>query len=92
MGRELHYKDLCEILATKCYISETTVERFIENFILLIASELQNNSYIKIKNIGKFSVEQRGGKDEWIQDGFGQMTKRYVEPFKYVDFEPSQNL
>ena len=91
-ARELHYKDLCEILATKCSISESTVERFIENFILLIASELQNNSYIRIKNIGKFSVEQRGGDDEWIQDGFGQMRKRYVEPFKFVDFEPSQNL
>lgn len=92
MARELHYKDICEILSTKCYVSESTVERFIENFILLIASELQNNSYIRIKNIGKFSVEQRGGKDEWIQDGFGQMRKRYVEPFQYVNFEPSQNL
>lgn len=91
-ARELHYKDLCEILATKCYVSESTVERFIENFILLIASELQNNSYIRIKNIGKFSVENRGGQDEWIQDGFGQMRKRYVEPFKYINFEPSQNL
>lgn len=92
MARELHYKDLCEILSTKCCVSETTIERMIENFILLIASELQNNSYIRIKNIGKFSVEQRGGADEWIQDGFGKMRKRYVEPFKYVDFEPSQNL
>ena len=92
MARELHYKDLCEILSTKCCVSETTIERMIENFILLIASELQNNSYIRIKNIGKFSVEQRGGTDEWIQDGFGQMRKRYVEPFKYVNFEPSQNL
>lgn len=91
-ARELHYKDVCEILATKCYVSESTVERFIENFILLIASELQNNSYIRIKNIGKFSVENRGGNDEWVQDGFGQMRKRYVEPFKYVNFEPSQNL
>ena len=91
-ARELHYKDLCEILSVKCGVSETTIERMIENFILLIASELQNNSYIRIKNIGKFSVEQRGGADEWIQDGFGKMTKRYVEPFKYVDFEPSQNL
>ena len=92
MAKELHYKDICEILSTKCYVSETTIERMIENFILLIASELQNNSYIRIKNIGKFSVEQRGGADEWIQDGFGQMRKRYVEPFKYVNFEPSQNL
>lgn len=91
-ARELHYKDLCEILSTKCCVSETTIERMIENFILLIASELQNNSYIRIKNIGKFSVEQRGGTDEWTQDGFGKMRKRYVEPFKYVDFEPSQNL
>ena len=92
MARELHYKDICEILSTKCYVSETTIERMIENFILLIASELQHNSYIRIKNIGKFSVEQRGGADEWIQDGLGQMRKRYVEPFKYVNFEPSQNL
>lgn len=91
-ARELHYKDLCEILSTKCCVSETTIERMIENFILLIASELQNNSYIRIKNIGKFSVEQRGGIDEWVQDGLGQMRKRYVEPFKYIDFEPSQNL
>ena len=91
-ARELHYKDLCEILSTKCCVSETTIERMIENFILLIASELQNNSYIRIKNIGKFSVEQRGGADEWIQNSFGKMTKRYVEPFKYVNFEPSQNL
>lgn len=92
MAKDLNYKDLCEILSTKCYVSETTIERMIENFILLIASELQNNSYIRIKNIGKFSVEQRGGTDEWIQDGFGQMRKRYVEPFNYVNFEPSQNL
>lgn len=92
MARELHYKDLCEILSTKCCVSETTIERMIENFILLIASELQNNSYIRIKNIGKFSVEQRGGTDEWIEDGFGKMRKRYVEPFNYVNFEPSQNL
>lgn len=91
-ARELHYKDLCEILSTKCYVSESTVERLIENFILLIASELQNNSYIRIKNIGKFSVENRGGQDEWIQDGLGQMRKRYVEPFKYINFEPSDNL
>ena len=92
MAKELNYKDLCEILSTKCYVSETTIERMVENFILLIASELQNNSYIRIKNIGKFSVEQRGGADEWIQDGFGKMRKRYVEPFKYINFEPSQNL
>lgn len=91
-ARELHYKDLCEILSVKCGVSETTIERMIENFILLIASELQNNSYIRIKNIGKFSVEQRGGADEWIQNNFGQMQKRYVEPFKYINFEPSQNL
>ena len=91
-ARELHYKDLCEILSTKCCVSETTIERMIENFILLIASELQNNSYIRIKNIGKFSVEQRGGADEWIQNSFGKMTKQYVEPFKYINFEPSQNL
>ena len=92
MARELRYKDLIEILSTKCYISEVTAERFMENLVLLLASELQNNSYIKIKNIGKFSVEQKGGCDEWIQNEFGTMVKSYIEPFQYVNFEPSQNL
>lgn len=92
MARELTYKDLCEILATKCYVTEVTVERVLENLILLIASELQNNSYIKIKNLGKFSTELRGGKDEWTTDKYGQMVKRYVEQFKYIDFNPSNNL
>ncbi len=92
MARELHYNDLCEILATKCYVSEITIERVIENLILLIASELQNNSYIRIKNLGKFSIEQRGGTDEWIQDEFGTLRKRYVSLFDYVNFEPSNNL
>lgn len=92
MAKELTYKDLCEILSTKCYVSEVTVERVLENLILLIASELQNNSYIKIKNLGKFSTELRGGKDEWTTDKLGQMVKRYVEQFQYVDFEPSNNL
>ena len=92
MARELKYKDLVEILSTKCYVSPVTAERFLENLVLLIANELQNNSYIKIKNIGKFSVEQKGGCDEWIKNEFGTMTKTYIEPFQYVDFEPSQNL
>lgn len=92
MARELTYKDLCEILATKCYVSEVTVERVLENFILLIASELQNNSYIKIKNLGKFTTSLRGGKDEWVTDDFGQMVKKYIEQFNYIDFEPSKNL
>ena len=92
MARDLTYKDLCEILATKCYVSEVTVERVLENLILLMASELQNNSYISIKNLGKFSTEIRGGKDEWVSDKFGQMTKKYVEEFRYVDFNPSKNL
>ena len=92
MAKEITYKDLCEILATKCYVTEVTVERVLENLILLIASELQNNSYIKIKNLGKFSTELRGGKDEWTTDKYGQMVKRYVEQFKYIDFNPSNNL
>ena len=92
MARALTYKDLCEILSNKCYVTETTIERLLENFILLIANELQNNSYISIKNIGKFSTEMRGGADEWIEDSFGTLRKRYVEPFKYINFEPSQNL
>lgn len=92
MARELTYKDLCEILSTKCYVSEVTVERVLENLILLMASELQNNSYIKIKNLGKFSTELRGGKDEWTTDRLGNMVKRYVEQFQYIDFEPSNNL
>ena len=92
MARELRYKDLVEILSTKCYVAEVTAERLLENLVLLIASELQNNSYIKIKNIGKFSVEQKGGSDEWIQNEFGTMVKTYIEPFQYINFEPSQNL
>lgn len=92
MARELKYKDLIEILSTKCYISEVTAERFMENLVLLIANELQNNSYIKIKNVGKFSVEQKGGCDEWIQNELGVMTKTYIEPFQYINFEPSKNL
>ena len=92
MARELTYKDLCEILATKCYVSEVTVERVLENFILLIASELQNNSYIKIKNLGKFTTSLRGGKDEWTTDKLGQMVKRYVEQFQYIDFELLNNI
>lgn len=92
MAKELTYKDLCEILATKCYVSDATVERVLENLILLIASELQNNSYINIKNLGKFSTELRGGADKWTTDGFGKMVKRYVEEFRYINYNPSQNL
>ena len=92
MAKNLTYKDICEILSTKCYVSDKTVERILENFVLLIANELQNNSYISIKNIGKFSTEMRGGADEWIEDAFGTLRKRYVEPFQYIDFEPSKNL
>ena len=75
MARTLTYKDLCEILSNKCYVTETTIERLLENFILLIANELQNNSYISIKNIGKFSTEIRGGADEWIEDSFGTLRR-----------------
>ena len=92
MARTLTYKDLCEILSNKCFVTETTVERLLENLVLLIANELQNNSYISIKNIGKFSTEIRGGTDEWMEDSFGTLRKRYVEPFNYINFEPSQNL
>jgi nucleoid DNA-binding protein len=92
MAKELTYKDLCEILSAKCYVSELTVERLLENFVLLIASELQNNSYIKIKNIGKFSTQLKGGCDEWVDDGFGKLTKKYVQPFNYIEFEPSNAL
>lgn len=92
MAKELTYKDLCEIISAKSYVSEITVERILENFILLIASELQNNSYIQIKNLGKFSTELRGGSDEWTTDKFGQMVKRYVQKFRYIDFAPSKNL
>jgi nucleoid DNA-binding protein len=92
MARELTYKTLCENLATKSYLSEKKVDTVLQNLVLLIASELQNNSYISIKNIGKFTTEIRGGQDEWFETGNGKMEKKYVEPFSYVDFTPSQNL
>lgn len=92
MVRELRYKDLIEILSTKCYVADVTAERFMENLILLIANELQNNQYINIKNIGKFRVEKRGGCDSWVKNELGNMVKTYVEPFMYITFEPSQNL
>lgn len=92
MARELTYKDMCEILSNKCYVGETTVERLLENLVLLIASELQNNSYINIRNVGKFKTELKGGCDEWVEDGFGKLRKKYIQPFNYVEFEPSSTL
>ena len=92
MAKNLTYQDIYEILSIKCHVSEVTVERVLKHFITLVANELQNNSYISLTNIGKFSTEMRGGSDEWIEDAFGTLRKRYVEPFQYINFEPSKSL
>ena len=92
MARELTYKTLCESLAVKCCLSERKVDLLLKNIVLLIASELQNNSYINVKNLGKFTTEIRGGTDEWFTKEDGRMEKRYVKPFSYVNFNPSQVL
>lgn len=92
MARELTYKTLCESLATKCYLSEQKVDLMLQNLVLLIASELQNNSYINIKALGKFTTEMRGGTDEWFTSQNGTMYKQYVQPFMNVNFNPSKTL
>ena len=92
MAKNLTYQDIYEILSIKCHVSEVTAERIVKHFVTLIANELQNNSYVSLTNIGKFSTEMRGGSDEWIEDAFGTLRKRYVEPFKYINFEPSKSL
>lgn len=92
MARDLTYKTLCEILSAKCYLSEQKVNLLLQNFVLLVANELQNNSSITIKNIGKFTTEMQGGEDEWFTLPNGKMVKKYVEPFKYINYTPSQNL
>lgn len=92
MAKNLTYQDIYEILSIKCHVSEITAERIVKHFVTLIANELQNNSYVSLTNIGKFSTEMRGGSDEWIEDAFGTLRKRYVEPFKYINFEPSKSL
>ncbi|MEG1353687.1 MAG: HU family DNA-binding protein [Malacoplasma sp.] len=85
-------KDFNDIIAIKCGISSITVKRVWNNIKKLIVSELQNNSYIRIENFGKFELIKKGGKDEWFENQMGIQEQRYVEPFDFVEFSPSANF
>lgn len=92
MARNLSYRDMIDIISLRTGKSRKTVERIYDNLLDIIADELRNNSYIKLKNLGEFQLEQRGGEDEIFLNKFGFQEKRYVEPYYVVDIKANQGM
>lgn len=92
MGRAMSQKDFYDIIGIKSNLSPNTIKKVWKNIQELIISELQNNDSIVFENFGKFKVVQKGGKDEWFENALGLQEKKYVEPFDFVEFEPSKNF
>lgn len=91
MAKAFSMKDFYEVVGVKSGLSPKTTKRVWGRFIDLIISELQNNSYIQINGFGSFKSIRKGGTDEpWFNEELGIMTKRYVEPYDYVEFNPSK--
>lgn len=92
MSKKLSQKDFYEIIGAKVNITPRTVQKIWGNVLELIASELRNNGTITIENFGRFDSVKKGGKDEWFTNAFGLQEKRYVEPFDFVEYQPSRNF
>lgn len=92
MPKSLTQKDIDDIISVKSGIANSTYIRIRQNLIQLIISELQNNSYIKLQDIGEFRIRHEGGKDEPFLNQFGIIEKRYVEPKAFVDFIPNKQF
>lgn len=92
MARGISQSDLEEIVSYKSNITKKTFQKISKNFFDLVLSELQNNSYIHLKDFGNFSVQEEGGKEEWFLNPFGVREKRYVPPRYTVVFEPNKSF
>lgn len=92
MGKALSYKDMIDIISMRTGKSERTVKQIYENVLDIIADELKNNSYIKLKDFGEIRAEKRGGGDEIFFNKFGLQEKRYVEPYYVLDIKTNQRL
>ena len=92
MARNLSHKDLVDIIAIRTGKSKKTVENVYNNLLDIIANELRNNSYIKLKDFGEIELEQHGGADEIFLNKFGFQEKRYVEPFYGIKINANQGL
>lgn len=84
--------EIFSLVGTKSNSSKHLAKRIWNNMVSLIISEMQNNSYIRIENFGKFEIIQTGGRDEWVENEFGAMEKKWVDFDISVKFTPSKNL
>ena len=92
MGKNLTHKDMVDIISMRTGKSENTVKQVYNNILDIIATELKNNSYIRLKNFGEIRLEQKGGADEIFLNQFGLQEKRYVEPYYVLDLSANKNL
>lgn len=92
MAKKLTHKDMVNIIAVRTGHSKTTIERIYNNIIDIIAEELKVNNSVRLKDLGEFYLEQKGGSDEIFLNKFGITEKRYVEPYYVVDLKTNQKL
>lgn len=92
MNKSMSQEEIFSLVGSKSNASKHLTKRVWSNFVSLIISELQNNSYIRFDNFGRFDLIQTGGKDEWFENEFGIKEKRYVDFGLSIKFTPSKNL
>ena len=92
MPKVMSQKDFNDLVGLKCNLKPKTIEKVWYAIQDLIVSELQHTESITLQNFGKFTTVRKGGTDEWITNNFGKMEKKYIEPFDFVEFEPSKNF
>ena len=75
-------------LSRKCKLSEKTVRKVVEQFVLLVADELRYSGEVRVKDLGNFYTKQKGGKDYILPTG----KRVWKEPYKSVHFKPMPTL
>lgn len=89
MGRAIGFTDFMKRLSSRTKLSEKTVRKVYDNFFLLLAEELRFSGEMRLKRIGTFTTEQRGGKDRNVPRPDGTMERLYIEPYYTIKFKPT---
>lgn len=90
--RYLSHNDLLDIVSAKSGFKQETIDAILRYTTMVILSELQNVGKVNLRDIGEFSTEVKGGKDELFLQEDGTWRKKYIERKNFVNFAPNKNF
>lgn len=82
-------RDLVDKCASKVNATKTSIEQIIDCMTLFLGSELVQNGYVKIPNLGSLSVQSRHGRNYYDMNS-GSV--KSIDTINTVKFTPSAEL